>query len=374
METIRLGRSDLQVSRICLGTMTFGEQNTEGQGHSQLDYAFSRGINFIDAAEMYPVKPRAETYGETERIVGKWLKRQPRDRVVLATKVAGPARMPWIRNGGDLTPDSIREAVEGSLARLQTDYIDLYQIHWPARNAPIFGQKRFDPTRERECASIQAQLEAMGELVRAGKIRYVGVSNETPWGVAEFVKQAEQHGLPRIATIQNPYNLLNRSFEDGLDEACFRTDVSLLVYSPLAFGQLTGKYLAGPPPRAAGLQRRRARAPDALPGRLEPALPAYRVAGGLGPLRGTGARRGNVGGQTGARVGLFALVRGEHDHRRHEHRAINGKHRRVGDPSSRRRHRGDRAHSLRNPQSRAIKCQQHSAREPSRSIECPTLP
>lgn len=245
METIRLGRSDLQVSRICLGTMTFGEQNTEAEGHNQLDYAFSRGINFIDAAEMYPVKPRAETYGETERIVGKWLKRQPRDRVVLATKVAGPARMPWIRNGGDLTPDSIREAVEGSLARLQTDYIDLYQIHWPARNAPIFGQKRFDPSRERECASIRAQLEAMGDLVRAGKIRYVGVSNETPWGVAEFVKQAELHDLPRIATIQNPYNLLNRSFEDGLDEACYRTDVSLLVYSPLAFGQLTGKYLAG---------------------------------------------------------------------------------------------------------------------------------
>ncbi|EHP44915.1 aldo/keto reductase [Cupriavidus basilensis OR16] len=245
METTRLGRSDLQVSRICLGTMTFGEQNTEAEGHSQLDYAVSRGINFIDTAEMYPVKPRAETYGSTERIVGTWLKRQQRERIVLATKVAGPARMPWIRNGGDLTPDSIRAAVDASLARLQTDYIDLYQIHWPARNAPIFGQKQFDPANERECASIQAQLEAMGELVRAGKIRYVGVSNETPWGVAEFVKQAELHGLPRIATVQNPYNLLNRSFEQGLDEACFRTDVSLLVYSPLAFGQLTGKYLGG---------------------------------------------------------------------------------------------------------------------------------
>ncbi len=243
METIRLGQSDLQVSRICLGTMTFGEQNTEAEGHAQLDYAFSRGINFIDTAEMYPVKPRAETYGQTERIVGSWLKRQQRDRVVLATKVAGPARMPWIRDGGDLTPDSIRAAVDDSLARLQTDYIDLYQIHWPARNAPIFGQKSFDPAKERECTSIQAQLEAMGELVRAGKIRYVGVSNETPWGIAEFVKQAELHGLPRIATVQNPYNLVNRSFEQGLDEACYRTDVSLLIYSPLAFGQLTGKYL-----------------------------------------------------------------------------------------------------------------------------------
>jgi aryl-alcohol dehydrogenase-like predicted oxidoreductase len=247
METIRLGRSELQVSRICLGTMTFGEQNTEAEGHSQLDYAFSRGINFIDTAEMYPVKPSAETYGRTERIVGSWLKRQPRDRVVLATKVAGPGRMPWIRNGDDFTPDGIRAAVDESLKRLQTDYIDLYQIHWPARNAPIFGQKSFDPANERACTSIQAQLEVMGELVRAGKIRYVGVSNETPWGIAEFVKQAELHGLPRIATVQNPYNLVNRSFEQGLDEACFHTDVSLLIYSPLAFGQLTGKYLGGDP-------------------------------------------------------------------------------------------------------------------------------
>ncbi|UXC34853.1 aldo/keto reductase [Cupriavidus gilardii] len=243
METIRLGQSDLQVSRICLGTMTFGEQNTEAEGHQQLDYAFSRGINFIDTAEMYPVKPRAETYGRTEQIVGSWLKRQPRDRIVLATKVAGPARMPWIRDGGDLTPQSIRAAVDGSLERLQTDYIDLYQIHWPARNAPIFGQKQFDPSRERACTSIAAQLDAMAQLVRAGKIRYVGVSNETPWGIAEFVKQAELHGLPRIATVQNPYNLVNRSFEQGLDEACYRTGVSLLIYSPLAFGQLTGKYL-----------------------------------------------------------------------------------------------------------------------------------
>ncbi|SDD04438.1 Predicted oxidoreductase [Cupriavidus sp. YR651] len=245
MEKIRLGRSDLEVSRICLGTMTFGEQNTEAEGHSQLDYALSRGINFIDTAEMYPVKPRAETYGSTERIIGTWLKTQPRDRVVLASKVAGPARNPWIRNGGDFTPDSIRAAAEDSLRRLQTDHIDLYQIHWPARNAPIFGQKSFNPDAERACPSVASQLEAMSDLVRAGKIRYVGVSNETPWGVAEFIKQAELHGLPRIPTIQNPYNLLNRSFEQGLDEACFRSDVSLLVYSPLGFGQLTGKYLTG---------------------------------------------------------------------------------------------------------------------------------
>lgn len=243
METIRLGQSDLQVSRICLGTMTFGEQNTEAEGHSQLDYAISRGINFIDAAEMYPVKPRAETYGETERIVGKWLRRQARDRVVLATKIAGPGRMPWIRDGATLTADSIRAAVDASLARLQTDYIDLYQIHWPARNAPIFGQRSFNPELERDAPSIATQLEALGDLVRAGKIRYVGVSNETPWGVAEFIRQAELHGLPRIASIQNPCNLVNRSYEQGLDETCFRTQVSLLVYSPLAFGQLTGKYL-----------------------------------------------------------------------------------------------------------------------------------
>lgn len=245
MEKIRLGRSELEVSRICLGTMTFGDQNTEAEGHSQLDYAFSRGINFVDTAEMYPVKPRAETYGNTERIIGTWLRKQPRDRVILASKIAGPSRNPWIRNGGDLTPDSIRTAIDESLRRLQTDYIDLYQIHWPARNAPIFGQKRFNPDNERQCASIEAQLETFAELVRAGKIRYVGVSNETPWGVSEFVNVAERLGLPRIPTIQNPYSLLNRSFEQGLDETCFRSDVSLLAYSPLGFGQLTGKYLTG---------------------------------------------------------------------------------------------------------------------------------
>ena len=243
MKTALLGNTDIQVSRICLGTMTFGQQNTEAEAHAQLDYATAQGINFIDTAEMYPVRPSAETYTLTEQYVGRWLKHQPRDRVVLATKVAGPSRgMGWIRNG-KLDADNIRQAVEASLKRLQTDYIDLYQIHWPARNVPNFGQTFFDPAREREAASIESQLRVLDELVHAGKIRHIGVSNETPYGVMEFLRIAEKHGLSRIATIQNPYNLLNRTFEEGLDEVSFHTKVGLLAYSPLAFGQLTGKYI-----------------------------------------------------------------------------------------------------------------------------------
>jgi aryl-alcohol dehydrogenase-like predicted oxidoreductase len=241
-----LGRSGLSVSNICLGTMTFGEQNSEAEAHSQLDYALERGINFIDTAEMYPVMPRAETQGSTERFIGTWLKKSgQRDQVILATKVAGPSRgFGWIRNGeNDLTPDNIRAAVETSLKRLQTDYIDLYQLHWPSRNAPIFGQKSFNPKLERPCAPIEATLQVLDELVRAGKVRAVGVSNETAWGVSEFIKQSEQSDQVRIATIQNAYNLVNRSFEQGLDETCFREQIGLLAYSPLAFGQLSAKYI-----------------------------------------------------------------------------------------------------------------------------------
>ena len=249
MQKIQLGSSDLTVSKICLGTMTFGEQNTEADAHSQLDYALEHGINFIDTAEMYPVMGRAATQGSTERHIGSWLRKSGRrDRIVLATKVAGPARgFNWIRNGEtDLDARNIRAAVETSLQRLQTDYIDLYQLHWPSRNAPIFGQIAFDPDKERPSTAIEDTLAALDELIRAGKIRHVGVSNETPWGVCEFIKQAETKGLPRIVSIQNPYNLVNRSYENGLDEACFRENVSLLAYSPLAFGQLSGKYLDHP--------------------------------------------------------------------------------------------------------------------------------
>ncbi|MBQ5947303.1 aldo/keto reductase [Massilia sp. ST3] len=253
MRRTRLGRTDLSVSAVCLGTMTFGEQNSEADAHSQLDYAFERGVNFIDTAEMYPVMPRAETQGSTERFIGSWLKKTGRRAdVVLATKVAGPnPNVHWIRDPShNLDRANIRAAVESSLQRLQTDYIDLYQLHWPSRNVPIFGASQFDPRAERAAVPIEETLMALGELIGEGKIRHIGVSNESAWGVCEFVKLAEMKGLPRIATIQNLYNLTARSFETSLlDETCFRTDVSLLAYSPLAFGQLTAKYLDDPKAR-----------------------------------------------------------------------------------------------------------------------------
>jgi aryl-alcohol dehydrogenase-like predicted oxidoreductase len=253
MQYRQLGTSDLKVSAVCLGTMTFGQQNSEAEAHAQLDYAVSRGINFIDTAEMYPVPPRAETCTRTETIVGNWLRKQPRDRIILATKVAGPRRnMHWIRGGPKaLDRANIRAAVEGSLQRLQTDYIDLYQLHWPERNVPMFGQYQFDPAQEFENGEhrlwvpIREQLEALAELVREGKIRHIGVSNEQPWGVMEFLRLSKELGLPRIASIQNCYNLINRGFEFGLTEISYRENVGLLAYSPLAFGHLSGKYLPG---------------------------------------------------------------------------------------------------------------------------------
>jgi len=246
MDTTALGQSGLQVSKVCLGTMTFGEQVGEADAHDILDRALARGVNFIDTAEMYSVPPRAETYGATEAIIGNWLASRPgvRQRVVLATKVAGPSRnMGWVRQGSaNLTPDQIVQACDDSLRRLRTDVIDLYQIHWPNRNAPAFGALYFDPAKDGEFTSIQMQLEALAGLVKAGKVRQIGLSNETPWGVCEFVRLAEQHGLPRIVSVQNPYALVNRVLDNGLDETLHRTGVSLLAYSPLGFGTLTGKY------------------------------------------------------------------------------------------------------------------------------------
>src|SRR6185369_16393084 len=206
------------VPEVCLGTMTFGEQTAEPDAHAQLDFALAAGINFIDTAEMYAVPPRAETCGASESIVGRWLARQQRDRILVATKVACPARgLHWIRNGPPaLDRANIRAAIEGSLRRLQTDYIDLYQLHWPARNQPMFGQWQFDPDSERAATPIREQLEALAELVREGKVRQIGVSNEHPWGVMQFTRLAEDLALPRIVSIQNAYNLLNRSFETGL--------------------------------------------------------------------------------------------------------------------------------------------------------------
>ncbi len=248
MEYRNLGQSDLKVSAICLGTMTFGDQNTEAQGHEQLDYALAQGINFIDTAEMYPVPPKADTFTRTESIIGTWLKRQPRDKVILASKVSGGNRkLDWIRGGPTAVDrDNVRSAIEGSLKRLQTDYLDLYQIHWPERNVPIFGQYQFDPSKEKQWVSIQTQLEVLAELVQEGKVRYVGVSNEQPWGVMEFLRVAKEYDLPRIASIQNSYSLLNRGFEFGMTELIYREQVSLTAYSPMAFGHLSGKYIADP--------------------------------------------------------------------------------------------------------------------------------
>ena len=246
MEPVTLGRSELRVTPVCLGTMTFGEQVDEAGAHAILDRAVERGIDFIDTAETYSVPTRAETYGLTETLIGRWFAKRPglRRRLVLASKVAGPSRnMPWIRNGSrNLTAADIERACDDSLRRLQTEVIDLYQIHWPNRNAPSFGQIYFDPAKDAEYSSVQVQLEALDRLVRAGKVRAIGLSNETPYGVCEFVHVAERMGLPRIATVQNAYSLVSRSVDNGLDEALHRHGVSLLAYSPLAFGLLTGKY------------------------------------------------------------------------------------------------------------------------------------
>jgi len=242
-----LGASGLMVPEVCLGSMTWGSQNNEAEGHAQLDYGLSRGVNFIDTAEMYAVPPSPETYSKTESIVGNWLKKQSRDKIILATKVAGFSRgMPWVRGGQDATPSSIREAVDLSLKRLQTDYIDLYQLHWPSRNVPAFGPLDFDPAKERESASIEEQLMTFAELVKAGKIRHFGVSNETPWGLMKWTTLADKLGAPRVASVQNPYSLVHRAFDEGSPEICFREKIALLAYSPLAFGQLSGKYADNP--------------------------------------------------------------------------------------------------------------------------------
>jgi len=254
-----LGNSGLEVSEICLGTMTYGDQNSREDAHAQIDRALERGVNFIDTAELYPVPPKAETHSRTESYIGDWIAKNPAKRreIILASKVAGRSQMlTWMRGEGELPEvdrSNIQRAVEGSLKRLQTDYLDLYQIHWPDRNVPKFGEARLEPEREWEAHPVREQLEALKELVDAGKVRYVGLSNETPWGVMQFVRMAEEHGLPRVVSVQNAYNLINRAFENGLDEIAYRERVGLLAYSPLAFGHLTGKYLDGAQPEGARL-------------------------------------------------------------------------------------------------------------------------
>jgi len=248
MEYRELGRSGVKVSAICLGTMTFGEQNSEADGHAQMDYALDRGITMFDAAEIYPVPPKSETQGRTESIIGSWLaSRKARDKVMVATKVIGRTKMNWLRKDGSPGRQSraqILEAVEGSLKRLNTDTIDLYQLHWPDRPMRIFEGLDY-VHKEGDSHSIEDILGVLGDLVRQGKIRFAGLSNERPWGVMSFLRAAENHALPRIVSIQNAYNLVNRSFETGLAEIFYREQVSLLAYSPLGQGYLTGKYEGG---------------------------------------------------------------------------------------------------------------------------------
>ena len=251
MEYKQLGQTDIKVSQICLGTMTWGEQNTEAEAHEQLDYALGSGINFIDTAEMYPVPPKAETQGRTETILGTWLgKRKDRNKLVIATKICPAAEwVTYIRNGNvRLDRKNIETAVNDSLKRLQTDYIDLYQIHWPERDTNYFGKLGYFHAPEKDGTPIGETLSYLNDQVRAGKIRHIGISNETPWGIAEYLRVSRENNLPRIVSIQNPYNLLNRTFEIGCAEFAHRENVGLLAYSPLAFGMLTGKYLNGARP------------------------------------------------------------------------------------------------------------------------------
>ena len=256
MEYNKLGQTDIKVSQICLGTMTWGEQNTEEEAHKQLDYAIETGINFIDVAEMYPVPPRKETYGLTESYVGNWLsKRKNRDKIVLATKVAAKAEwLPYIRDGQiKLDKKNIVQALDDSLRRLKTDYIDLYQMHWPDRDTNFFGKLAYFHAPEKDGVPISETLAVLDELVKQGKIRMIGISNETPWGCAEYLHISKEKELPRIVSIQNPYNLLNRTFEIGISEFAHREQVGLLAYSPLAFGALSGKYLNNQKPEGARL-------------------------------------------------------------------------------------------------------------------------
>ena len=253
MKYTTLPGTDISVSKICLGTMTWGEQNTEAEGHEQMDYAVEQGINFFDTAELYPVPARAETYGATEKIIGSWFKKTGnRDKIVLATKIVGPmAFVEHIRPNLGFSKDAIHAAVNKSLTRLQTDYIDLYQLHWPERSANFFGQRGYThhPNEQWE-DNIKEVLETLNGLIKDGKIRHIGLSNETPWGSMRFLEESRKHELPRIRSIQNPYSLLNRTYEVGLAEVSMREDVGLLPYSPMGFGVLSGKYLFDTPKNA----------------------------------------------------------------------------------------------------------------------------
>lgn len=247
MKHTTLPNTDIKISKICLGTMTFGEQNTEAEGHAQMDYALEKGVNFFDTAEMYSVPGRKETYGSTEKIIGTWFKKSgKRAAVFLASKIAGPSPgMPYIRENMDFSPASIALSIDKSLTRLQTEYIDLYQLHWPERKANFFGQRGFKVQDDAWEDNIHSVLETLDGFIKQGKINHIGLSNETPWGMMRFLEESKYHNLPRIATVQNPYSLLSRLFEVGSSEICMRENVGLLAYSPMGFGILSGKFLSG---------------------------------------------------------------------------------------------------------------------------------
>ena len=247
MKYTTLPNTDIKVSKICLGTMTFGQQNTEADGHAQMDYALENGVNFFDTAEMYSIPGRQETYGSTEKILGTWFKKTgKREEIVLASKIAGPnPNFGYMREKLDFSPASIKFALDSSLQRLQTDYLDVYQLHWPERKTNYFGQRGFKVQDDAWEDNIHNVLEALDGFVKEGKINHIGLSNENPWGIMRFLEESKYNNLPRIKTIQNPYSLLNRLFENGSAEICLRENVGLLAYSPMAFGVLSGKFLTG---------------------------------------------------------------------------------------------------------------------------------
>ena len=247
MKYTTLPNTDIKVSKICLGTMTFGQQNSEAEGHAQMDYAFENGVNFFDTAEMYSIPSREETYGSTEKIIGTWFKKSgKREDVVLASKIAGPnPNFGYMRDNLDFSAASLKYALDNSLQRLQTEYLDVYQLHWPERKTNCFGQRGFKVQEDQWEDNIHQVLETLEGFIKEGKIKHIGLSNETPWGIMRFLEENKYNNLPRIKTIQNPYSLLNRLFEVGSSEICVRENVGLLAYSPLAFGKLSGKFLTG---------------------------------------------------------------------------------------------------------------------------------
>lgn len=255
MQFNELAKTGIRVSKICLGTMTYGEQNSETEAHEQMDYAVSQGINFFDTAEMYPVPPMEHTQGKTEEYIGTWFKKSgKRNEIILASKVAGPGMMPYLRGGAQLIPKQINAALDASLKRLQTDYIDLYQIHWPARNTNYFGPLGYkhneEDTTTSDVAIIEDAYACLVKAVELGKVRHLGVSNETPWGAMRYQLLAEKNNWPSMVSIQNPYSLLNRTYEIGLAEVSQREHMGLLAYSPLGFGMLSGKYMNSSPANA----------------------------------------------------------------------------------------------------------------------------